>query len=547
MSVNEPVASSLSDNLLSAFSGSNEFSKPDRRRYRVLVIFCLVSFNIGFCWIAFANVPRVAHGLFPALTDEALAWTLNANNLGQVAATPFAIWLQQKPRKGLRYSVIGAALAQFTQASLWAIASLCEMSHPLPAAAVLLTLLIGGASGGVACALTQGVVSKLSVMWFPPPSRGLATAIAFGSQYFGFAGSYTASLLLICTPADLRTQLICQALVAFALLVVAWLAFPEMPRNHHHHHHHRGHSSSSSSSSSAAAPPPSPSSWSVVRDTWHRFERRQLSSALLLCMAIALINGLFSAYQTTLPLVYTDPSAGAAGPKCPPGKGAWARVISARGVVLSLAAGLTYPAGSVLSGLVMDLKSCRQRLQLLQAIALVMLVVIFWFAMRLDKADATPPFAPYPPPAAPPPLPPPGNTTAGGDNGDAAELAPLLLLVGGAGLAAGWTMPAGMELLAEIGYPYITEGVSANVTMLLIQAAETALTAVAALLSPEQVNIVMLCGAAGAILFLVPVDARYRRAAARGERQPTGPIRDALPPLGVESPVKDGTLDGPLN
>ena len=50
--------------------------------------------------------------------------------------------------------------------------------------------------------------------------------------------------------------------------------------------------------------------------------------------------------------------------------------------------------------------------------------------------------------------------------------------------------------------------------MLLIQAFETSLTAVAALLTPNAVCVIMLSGAAGAALLIMGVDARYRRAAA---------------------------------
>ena len=61
-------------------------------------------------------------------------------------------------------------------------------------------------------------------------------------------------------------------------------------------------------------------------------------------------------------------------------------------------------------------------------------------------------------------------------------------------------MPSGMELMAEIGHPVLSEGTSANLIMLLLQLFETALTAFAAHLTSAAMNVVMLGGIGGAAL-----------------------------------------------
>lgn len=72
-------------------------------------------------------------------------------------------------------------------------------------------------------------------------------------------------------------------------------------------------------------------------------------------------------------------------------------------------------------------------------------------------------------------------------------------------------MPSGMELMAEIGHPVLSEGTSANLIMLLLQLFETALTAFAAHLTSAAMNVVMLGGIGGAALLAAGVHARYRR------------------------------------
>ena len=96
--------------------------------------FSLISFFIGLTWTTFSNVPDVAGELFPPLAANAgdtpsatLLWMLNANNLAQLLAMPFALWILSRPphgRTGLRLTVILATITLLIQSALWAAATL---------------------------------------------------------------------------------------------------------------------------------------------------------------------------------------------------------------------------------------------------------------------------------------------------------------------------------------------------------------------------------------------------------------------------------------
>jgi MFS family permease len=170
-------------------------TQPPQLRLRVLALFVGVTFSQGLSFATFSMVPQISKDLFPSLTDNQLAWTLNSNNVAQAVFIPCAIWLLRKrpplpggrpPLTGLRTTAILAGLAQAAQCLVW-----CAAATLLPrSAAAPYLLLLGGCFGGVCTGCVQGACVRLSAVWFPPGERGQATAAAYAALFAGQSVAY---------------------------------------------------------------------------------------------------------------------------------------------------------------------------------------------------------------------------------------------------------------------------------------------------------------------------------------------------------------------
>lgn len=480
-------------------------------RVCVLAVFSIISFTIGLTWTTFSSVPDVAAALFPALSPASLTWTLNANNLSQLLTAPFAIYLLARPpigRTGLRLTVLLGTFFLLVQSLLWAIATL-DPSAPW----VVALLIMGGTAGGSASAFTQGCVSHLSAAWFPPKTRGTVTSVAYASQYAGQALAYLTALP-ICTAADLATLLRIEAAIAIGLMIAA-LAFPDGPARERLAHvstansepeveeTHDGttgraaHALSEPLCQSTSTSPPCPSRLERLLPLCTALEPGQARTCALVGIYAAWLNGFYSGWATTLPLMWpaTPTAALSAGTSACATSG-WKRAVTHPGNLLGFVAGVAYPLGGALAGVIADRYFVHQlRRFLLACMALAFLAFAVIVACR-------PPLTWLPPSNAST-----NHTHGGADEGVLITFLPSVF-VGGAVLGA--TMPTAMELLAEVGFP-IPPGASANAVVALLQISATVITSLVAILSPEAMNALMLLAIGLCTLLLLPVQERYRR------------------------------------
>ena len=447
-----------------AFASSRPSSTP------VLLGFCILSFVIGLTWTAFSSVPAVSARLFPSLESAAaVAWTLNANNLAQLLTAPYALWLLASPPSGstgLRKTMLLASAALLAQSGLWAGATLDASSRWAFAA-----LLVGGVAGGSASAFTQGCVSHLSAAWFPAEARGFATAVACASQYSGQALAFLAALP-ICAASELSVMLQIEAGIALLLLMLVAAYFPDGPPRPLADEVPALGTTSDPLSEPLCSPSHRAADTGV--SAWRTLNARQWVSCLLLGLSTAWLNGFFSAWATTLPLSlrHDGVHAHAHAPAVAAATAAdgCEHAAAHEGALLAFAAGVAYPVGGALAGWVADRYFVRRlRTLLLLCLLVASLSYIAMLACRPPAWLA-------------------GHGVLGSDRALLAVLAPSVIV---AGVAIGGTMPVAFELLAEISHP-LPPGSSANAVVGLLQITATINTALAAALSPADMNVVML-------------------------------------------------------
>ena len=198
-------------------------------RWLLVLLLSVLGGIQGWTWSLFSSVPLQSQDLFGLPSDSAttvLTWTLSANNIGQIVATPFATWLLFDKR-GLRRVVVCGSVTIVLQQALWAAAaffcrahiansthisssssssssSAFEIPTPTPtndsitafgasdddagggqippsSVAAGALLLVGAAIGGFSSAFTQGAVSRFSAEWFEPAFRTRVTSIVYTS------------------------------------------------------------------------------------------------------------------------------------------------------------------------------------------------------------------------------------------------------------------------------------------------------------------------------------------------------------------------------
>ena len=207
----------------------------------------------------------------------------------------------------------------------------------------------------------------------------------------------------------------------------------------------------------------------------------QLASCLLIGVYAAWLNGFFSAWATTLPMMIRSPSSA----------GTESADVPHDGALLGFAAALANPIGGALIGAIADRFFVRRLRRLLLVCSLVALVA---FAVLVGCR----------PPSPNGWLLTSSNSSATAGVGAAGGVLAILpsVLVGGAAIGA--TMPLAMELLAEVGYP-LPPGASANAVVGLLQVTATVNTALVAVLTPAAMNVVMLLSVFFCVLLLLPV------------------------------------------
>jgi hypothetical protein len=207
---------------------------PLTRRVRILlaVLLCLAASSQGAAWALFTSVPPQAQQLFglPAGTQDvvALTWTMNANNIGQAAATPLSTWLVFGDG-GLRKVAVASSVVMIAQQVLWVLAivffhgpdsgpihvaaagggggsggagspgigdggnfDVGNASSPSPSPAsstaggmasqavwAMVLLCVGAAAGGCGNSFVQGCISRFSAEWFEAEYRARVTAILY--------------------------------------------------------------------------------------------------------------------------------------------------------------------------------------------------------------------------------------------------------------------------------------------------------------------------------------------------------------------------------
>lgn len=191
----------------------------------ILGVFSVLAALIGSTWAPFPSVPGIAKGHGPGglgMSEAALSWQQNANNMAQAVLTIPCAWLLSRTG-GLRLCVVVSTVAVVLQCVGFAAVTSQWVAAPTAIAAAVF--------GGLAAALTQGAASQLSATWFEPSARGRATAMVYCATYFGQCLSYLLFTGAIRHLTGLRVLMDTEVALAVLLLLATAAHFPAAPRH----------------------------------------------------------------------------------------------------------------------------------------------------------------------------------------------------------------------------------------------------------------------------------------------------------------------------
>ena len=486
-------------------------TSPLRRDFFVsnLKYTALSSFFFPFS-APFASTPKVS-GNALNYSDVDITWQENANNIAQVAATPFAAYILTR-HDGLRGSVFLSAATLLLQCGLFAVVvAVPSLPSAVPLAASI--------AGGVNCAFVQGVPTMISAMFFPPARRGRTTAIMYTSTYIGVCTSYLgyAYVERAASFKGLQNLLYCEAGLAFLLLLATAYFFPapqdcrvasllqrvgtdaadaadaadvDADADLDHAREPSGAVGGNRRSSEGGA---TPSRLGFAQGLLHCLRQ---PSVVLLIVAAAATNGTLTAWQGVIPILFRDlgnaTTNGSAINGTGGGGGNRNGFKSSRGDICSLISSLGYAMGGYFGGELGD-RCFANKLKTLLVTCISLGAVTFLFIVLLIPPTFFPSWLQI--------------HVDSGPNGVYSLLLSFSFM---SGACLGGTMPVALEILAETAYP-AAEGITANASLFLTQLFCFALTALVPVWSAQLVTFAVLATAGSCLVLTLIADASNNR------------------------------------
>eukprot|EP01139_Manchomonas_bermudensis_P001110 Amastigsp_a1409_72.p1 type:complete len:468 gc:universal Amastigsp_a1409_72:58-1461(+) len=201
--------------------------KPDPSRIWVLCAFSFLSAIQCLTWFTYSAVPQNMIAYFPSVSNRFIDFTLILGTIGYLVSISFFQWWNTRPG-GMRQTVIAGAWLTF----LGNVIRLVPMWVPSlrDGAAALWFISAGQSLNACTGSVILGLVSELSICWFPVNERSTATGIAFTANGMGTLIGFLALPALADTPAHVPRAMYFNLGLAAMALVGVLAHFPVGPR-----------------------------------------------------------------------------------------------------------------------------------------------------------------------------------------------------------------------------------------------------------------------------------------------------------------------------
>lgn len=217
-----------SESIVKVPSSSSIAYRLYRRRFFIICVFGLLSFNQCLFWLTFSPIARNTEKYYN-ITESTVDLLLNWGNIICMPTFPLAYLLLNKPH-GFRFSMILYAVTCLVATSLRVLPSIISSASEPRFSSIAVPFLHTGQILNAACSpLVQVPVSQLSCIWFGPNERARATTFAVMSNSFGGAVAFLISPWIADTPEHVPRLLYVHVGLAFIACVLTLAYFPSHP------------------------------------------------------------------------------------------------------------------------------------------------------------------------------------------------------------------------------------------------------------------------------------------------------------------------------
>ena len=216
------------DSTLNLSSSQSAVYQLYRRRFYIIAVFGLLSFNQCLIWLTFSPIARNTEAYYN-VSEATIDLFLNWGNIICLPTFPIGYLVLNKPQ-GLRLSMIVFAIVSVVSTSLRLIPSFISSPSSPHFSSIDVPFLHAGQILNAACApLVQIPVSQLSCVWFGPNERTRATTFAIVVNNFGAAVGFLISPWIVDVPEHVPHLLYVHLALAVIACVLTLIYFPQHP------------------------------------------------------------------------------------------------------------------------------------------------------------------------------------------------------------------------------------------------------------------------------------------------------------------------------
>lgn len=194
-----------------------------KRRYYILFIYSLLSFNQSLFWLTFSPIQEYAQDYYNIDAAEVYL-LLNWGPIIFIPALPFTFYLCDLPG-GLRKVVLASSSFCAIGMLLRVVVNLIHPLFPYSIYFLHAAQIFNAMSGP----LVMSTVSQVSLIWFGVNERTKATAIAVFSNYLGSSFGFLLMPALVTKPSEVPNILYTHAVMAVVAFLLTVSYFPEYP------------------------------------------------------------------------------------------------------------------------------------------------------------------------------------------------------------------------------------------------------------------------------------------------------------------------------
>jgi hypothetical protein len=216
------------DSTLHLESSSSPTYQLYRRRFYIISVFGLLTFNQCLIWLTFSPIARNVE-VYYNITETTVDLFLNWGNIVCIPTFPMAYLLLNKPQ-GLRLSMIVFAVTSVVATVLRIIPSIISSSSNPHFSSIAVPFLHTGQILNAICApLVEVPISQLSCVWFGSNERARATTFALMINNFGAAVGFLISPWIVDVPEHVPHLLYVHLSLAILACILTLIYFPSHP------------------------------------------------------------------------------------------------------------------------------------------------------------------------------------------------------------------------------------------------------------------------------------------------------------------------------